>query len=112
ALLAGLHAVLLAILAVNVVTMRRSRGDRVEPETWPTLSVLIPARNEEENLRRLLPTLAAQDYPGFEVIVYDDGSEDGTAAVVEALEDERFRLLRGEGPPAGWVGKVHALYRA
>lgn len=112
ALLAGLHAVLLAILAANVVTLRRSRGDRAEPDAWPRLSVLVPARNEEENLRRLLPTLAAQDYPGFEVIVYDDGSEDGTGAVVEAVSDARFRLLRGEGPPTGWVGKVHALYRA
>ena len=112
ALLVGLHAVLLAVLAANLVTLRRSRSDGAEPETWPRLSVLIPARNEEENLRRLLPTLAAQDYPGFEVIVHDDGSEDGTGAVVGALADERFRLFRGEGPPPGWVGKVHALYRA
>ena len=111
-LLAGLHVIFLAILAVNVVTMRRSRDDWAEPDAWPTLSVLIPARNEEANLRRLLPTLAEQDYPGVEVIVYDDGSEDGTGAVVEEMSDERFRLLRGEGPPPGWVGKVHALYRA
>lgn len=111
-LLPGLHAVLLAILAANIVTLRRSRRDWIEPDAWPALSVLIPARNEEENLFRLLPTLAEQDYPGVEVIVYDDGSEDETGAVVEAMGDERFRLFRGEGPPTGWVGKVHALYRA
>ncbi|MDX1546537.1 MAG: glycosyltransferase family 2 protein [Rhodothermales bacterium] len=109
--LAAVHAVHWLILLGNVVYLRRQRR---RAAAYPALSVLIPARNEEENLRRLLPTLRAQDYPGFEVLVYDDGSEDGTGRVVAeaAAQDARIRGLRGEGPPPGWVGKVHALYRA
>ncbi len=111
-LLAGLHAFFLAVLATNLVTLRRSRRDCVATDALPRLSVLIPARNEEHNLQRLLPTLAAQDYPEVEVIVYDDGSEDGTWDVIESASDERIRGVRGDGPPPGWVGKVHALYQA
>jgi glycosyltransferase involved in cell wall biosynthesis len=74
--------------------------------------MLIPARNEATNLRRLLPTLLNQDYPDFEVLVYDDGSEDATWQVVAESRDPRLRGSQGSGPPPGWVGKVHALYRA
>ena len=110
-LLAALHALFLAIFAANLLHLRRARSERAVPELWPRVSVLIPARNEAENLLRLLPTLARQDYPHFEVLVYDDGSEDGTWSVIERA-DGPVRGLRGEGPPPGWVGKVHALYQA
>src|SRR5690606_28279242 len=73
---------------------------------------LVPARNEEENLARLLPSLLAQDYPAYEVVVVDDASEDGTWAVLEAHADPRLRAVRGEGPPPGWLGKPHALHVA
>ncbi len=107
--LAALHALFLGILAANLLYLRWRRDDRRVPEPLPSVSVLIPARNEADNLRRLLPTLLAQDYPEVEVLVYDDGSEDETGTVVEAAG---LRGLRGEGPPPGWVGKVHALYQA
>ncbi len=112
--LAGLHALLWGVLLANLVFLRRTRRARTAPDAWPAVSVLIPARNEAENLRRLLPSLLAQDYPRFEVVVMDDGSEDDTGAVIAGFgeRDERVRGIRGEGPPPGWVGKVHALYRA
>ncbi len=109
--LALVHAGLLLILAGNYVYLRRRRA-RVVPAAYPPVSILIPARNEEDNLRRLLPSLLQQDYPDFEVIVYDDGSEDGTWQVLRAADDARLKALRGAGPPPGWVGKVHALYQA
>lgn len=114
-LIAGLHALFLVTLAANLLAFWHTRRDGVAPETLPRLSVLIPARNEELNLARLLPTLVAQDYPDAEIIVYDDGSEDGTWDAIERASREtasRIRGLRGEGPPPGWVGKVHALYQA
>jgi hypothetical protein len=107
-----LHAASWATLLANGAYLAASRRARRTPTPWPRVSVLIPARNEAENLRRLLPSLLAQDYPAFEVVVYDDGSEDETSEVVRASADPRVRGLRGEGPPPGWVGKVHALYRA
>lgn len=110
-LIAALHALFLAVFAANLLYLRRARGARVTPERWPRVSVLIPARNEEANLHRLLPTLCTQEYPDFEVLVYDDGSDDGTSAVIEKA-GAPVRGLRGDGPPPGWVGKVHALYQA
>ena len=44
--------------------------------------------------------------------MYDDGSGDGTPAVLRELAEPRLKALRGEGPPEGWVGKVYALYQA
>lgn len=92
----------------NIRFLRRRASPRTEG--LPRLSVIIPARNEEANLRRLLPSLLEQRYPGFEVIVVDDASEDDTAGVVERFAGSTVRLVRSAGPPAGWVGKVHALY--
>ena len=109
--LLSLHALFLSVLAANLFYLRRTRSARVAPATLPSVSVLIPARNEADNLRRLLPTLVEQDYPEFEVIVYDDGSEDATWDVIEHAGGV-VRGLRGDGPPPGWVGKVHALYQA
>ena len=106
-----LHAGLFLTLLANVFYIRRGRR-RVAPEHYPAVSILIPARNEEQNLRRLLPSLLAQDYPDFEVIVYDDGSDDGTWEVLQATSDTRLKAFQGAGPPPGWIGKVHALFQA
>lgn len=110
-LLFAIYGTMTAVLAVNigVLTRRRPTGGH---SFQGHLSILIPARNEAANLRRLLPTLLAQRDVRFEVIVYDDASDDETAAVVTQAGDPRVKLLRGHGPPAGWVGKVHALHQA
>jgi glycosyltransferase involved in cell wall biosynthesis len=99
------------VLVANLLYLARARR-RAAPAFPGRLSVIIPARNEERNLRRLLPTLLRQRDVDFEVLVYDDASDDATAAVAEAIGDPRIRLLKGHGPPAGWVGKVHALFQA
>ncbi|MEM9666818.1 MAG: glycosyltransferase family 2 protein [Bacteroidota bacterium] len=111
--LAGvLYGVLLVTLGANMVYLRRTRR-LPAVEAWPRLSVLVPARNEAENLQRLVPALLGQTYPDFEVVLYDDASEDDTAGVLHAYAgDSRLRVLRGTGPPPGWLGKVHALYQA
>lgn len=110
-LLALVHAGLWGLLAGNLRYLRQHTRRRPLAAP-PALSVLIPARNEAENLQRLLPSLLAQDHPSFEVIVYDDASDDGTGAVLDAMGDARLTTLRGDEPPPGWIGKVHALYRA
>jgi chlorobactene glucosyltransferase len=79
-----------------------------EPREMRRVSLLVPARNEAANLRAHLPLLLASDWPKLEIIVLDDGSEDGTAAIVESFAREnpdRLRLVRGEALPDGWLGK-------
>ncbi len=74
----------------------------------PSLSIIVPARNEEHNLRHLLPSLQAIHYPGpHEIIVVDDNSTDHTADVAAA---HGARVLRLNRLPAGWKGKPHACH--
>lgn len=61
------------------------------------------ARDEQVNLARTLPGLLAQ--PAEQIVVYDDGSRDDTAAVVTGHADPRLRLITGPPPPPGWTGK-------
>jgi hopene-associated glycosyltransferase HpnB len=78
-----------------------------EPASWPSVAVLVPARNEAAVLPGTLPALQAQDYPGdWSVVVVDDRSNDGTTAAVRA---RGARHVPGTDLPAGWVGKVWAL---
>lgn len=78
----------------------------------PLVSVLIPARNEEETIGRLLADLQAVDYHPLEIIVYDDLSTDRTPDIVKQFATGRHpvRLLRGSRLPQGWLGKNRACY--
>ena len=77
----------------------------------PTASILVPARNEAENLRRSLPSLLRQG--ALEVLVLDDLSQDETARVAEALGKDHpgFRLIPGTPLPEGWRGKNWACWQ-
>ncbi len=75
------------------------------PKPVVKISVIIPARNEEENLSRLLPSLQNQDFAPFEIIVVNDQSEDETAAIAEA---NGAKVIPGGPLPAGWLGKPWA----
>ncbi len=76
------------------------------------LSVLVPARNEEKNLRSTLEAVLANQGAEFEVIVLDDHSTDRTVAIVAgfAARDPRVRLEAAPPLPAGWCGKQHACH--
>lgn len=78
----------------------------------PFVSVLIPARNEEHTIGKLLESLGGQRYENLEILVYDDLSTDQTAQVVRryAEKDARIRLLTGKELPEGWLGKNHACH--
>ena len=88
------------------------RGDGLAQEAT-LVSVLIPARNEEQNIGRVLQDLLEHDYRHLEILVYDDLSEDLTAEVVRrfAAKDRRVRLLPGKLLLPGWLGKNHACDR-
>ena len=76
------------------------------------LSVVIPARNEEQNLEKPLHSVLQQDYPALEIVLVDDRSTDGTGEIMEqmAAEHENARVVHVESLPEGWIGKNHAAY--
>jgi hypothetical protein len=74
----------------------------------PQISVLIPARNEEDNIGAAVSAVLASEDVDIELIVMDDGSTDTTRAILEAIADSRLRVAEGGVLPAGWSGKQHA----
>ena len=71
------------------------------------VSVLIPARNEEINIKRCLYSLIDQSYKNLEIIVLDDDSDDQTYDVVKNISKnyESIKLVKGEAKTIGWTGK-------
>jgi chlorobactene glucosyltransferase len=104
-----------AILAHLLVVVRMPRELPAprsrERAQAPLVSVIVPARNELLNIEACVRSLAASTYPAFEVIVVDDGSEDGTGALARAVGAGRARrveVLDGAPLPPGWLGKPWA----
>jgi hypothetical protein len=98
--------------------VERGRADtawRIEPAgptpaSLPRLAVVIPARNEADNIGPCVRAVLASDHPDFTVDVWDDGSVDGTGALALAAGAV---VHAGDGSlPAGWKGKPWALHRA
>ncbi len=79
----------------------------------PLISILIPARNEEENIKRCIISLTKQDYDNIEILVLDDGSTDNTSKIVKELseKDGRIKLYKGETLKEGWGGKSYACHQ-
>jgi hopene-associated glycosyltransferase HpnB len=82
---------------------------------WPRIVAIVPARNEAETIAQTVRSLASQDYPGeFSIIIVDDHSEDGTAALAQKAANESGASQRVKIHPAaqlapGWTGKLWAL---
>jgi len=106
---------LLAIVLVNLRVLPRVEDlGSVRGEGAPSVAVLVPARNEEVHIETCLRSLLAQDYPDFEIWLYDDASIDRTAEIAAKLAatDPRLHVVKGSiEPPEGWLGKAHACFR-
>lgn len=83
------------------------------PSRAPLISVIVPARNEERNLKVTLAALLGQDYPNFEVIAIDDNSSDATPTLLAqaAARDPRLHIVQGEPLAEGWTGKNFAVFQ-
>jgi chlorobactene glucosyltransferase len=110
ALLAGLPCAALSTTLFNLATWSRgSPEDALEG----TVSVLVPARNEEDDIETCVRRIAENSPTPDEILVYDDRSTDRTPEILEELQEEypMLRRLSGAPLPEGWVGKPRACHQ-
>ena len=90
---------------------------KIEDHLYPLVSIIIPARNEENNIERSLSSILSQNYPNFELIVVDDNSTDNTLRVIQEKVNKRNGTITGldrlkvislTEKPEGWTGKTWA----
>jgi glycosyltransferase involved in cell wall biosynthesis len=115
----------------SVADVSRPEWDRnpISPEGNPRVSIIVPARNEEDSIESALNTLLALDYDNYEVIAVNDRSTDRTGEILDAMEKSphfsqnrrevghpdfasRLRVVHHRELPAGWLGKTHAMWTA
>lgn len=84
------------------------------PEKYPRISILVPARDEAKRIEKAVRSYCSQDYPNYEVLVVNDRSTDETGDILARLSKEypHLKIIEGTEPPAGWLGKPHALHLA
>lgn len=103
-----LAAVISAVFSYLSLTNKRPSGGLAN---LPTVSVLVPARNEDHVLQEALNNLLKLDYPKLEIIVLDDCSQDKTSEIVASYAHDGVRFIQGLQPESDWTGKTHALNR-
>src|SRR4051812_27154540 len=117
--------ILLAVIwggrALEALFRMPSIPDIAQPE-WgerladpPMVSVIVPARNEEEAIERCLRSLVAQTHPHLEIIAINDRSTDATGEIMDrvtAESDGRLRVIHIQLLPERWLGKTHAMWTA
>ena len=82
----------------------------VPPAAWPSVAVVVPARNEADVIGTAVRSICGQDYPGtVEIVVVDDASTDGTGEAVPRAAG--LRVVPGGERPPGWTGKLWAISR-
>ena len=115
----------------SVADVSRPEWDRnpVSPAGNPRVSIIVPARNEDETVEQALNTLLVLDYDNYEVIAVNDRSTDRTGEIMEKFAEKphflqrtaemgqpgpqpRFRVVHHRELPAGWLGKTHAMWTA
>jgi chlorobactene glucosyltransferase len=114
-----LTVILLFILLnflINNILFKNTAKYRLPPSIIkenPLISVLIPARNEEENIKKCIVSLTKQDYKNIEILVLDDNSTDDTANIVKKLSKKysNVKFYKGEHLRKGWLGKSFACHQ-
>jgi cellulose synthase/poly-beta-1,6-N-acetylglucosamine synthase-like glycosyltransferase len=110
----ALFALSMLLSYERLTRLQRRKSNRI-PETPPRVSVLIPAKDEGEPVRKCLDAALALDYPNFDIIAIDDRSRDNTAAIFDeyaAMHPDKVTALHITELPAGWLGKCNALASA
>ena len=112
ALLLLLQLIQVLILLQGYRRTRQLPTETPHRETWPRVSILIPARDEEAEIEQALRSVLALDYPDREIVVINDRSTDDTGPILARLSSEHpeLKVVTVETLPAGWIGKNHALH--
>ena len=102
-----------SITIFNTIYLRSTRKTALR-KNGSLVSVILPARNEENNIGPCLDCLLKQSYLNLEIIVVDDNSEDRTYAIASqyALDYQQVTLVKGKPMPRGWNGKQFACHQA
>ncbi len=108
---------ILIVLFINIIANRVVVKEPIESmrrDALPSVSVLIPTRNEAKNIGACLRGALTQDHPKYEVIVVDDSSTDATVQIAQnvAANTQRLRVFRGRPVAPHWFGKTYAQYQA
>jgi chlorobactene glucosyltransferase len=100
------QALILLVILSNVRLLHQARRYS-PPPAFPKVTILVPARNEENNIAGCIRSLLVQDYPAFEILVLDDQSSDDTRIILEQIASlhPSLRVLVGKTPPDGLLGK-------
>jgi glycosyltransferase involved in cell wall biosynthesis len=91
--------------------------DRRPPANAPKVSIIIPARDEQDAIESALRSVVQLDWPNYEVIAVDDRSADRTPQIMEQVAREhdserRLKIVHVDELPDGWLGKPHAMWTA
>jgi chlorobactene glucosyltransferase len=99
-------AFFLLLALCNIIEMRWNTK-KPDLTNGPLVSVLIPARNEEDNIERCILSLQNQTYQNYEILVIDDNSTDSTYSILERLSEQysNLRIFHGQPLKKGWFGK-------
>ena len=99
----------------KIADIARPEWDHNPPGN-PRVSIIVPARNEADDIAATLTQLLALDYDNYEVIAVDDRSNDRTGEIMEQIAATappgRLKVIRVSNLPAGWMGKPHAMWAA
>jgi hypothetical protein len=105
----------LALHSSEVADLNQPEWNPAPDAALPSLTIVVPARNEEAEIEPALRSLLQLNYPHFEVVAVNDRSTDQTGAIMDRLAAEpasqgRLRVIHVRELPAGWLGKVHAMW--
>lgn len=86
---------------------------KIKLSSTPKVSILIPARNEEQNITHCLEHIINQDYQNIEIIILNDESNDRTAELVQKMQNQysSIKMINGQTLPDDWTGKNWACYQ-
>jgi chlorobactene glucosyltransferase len=81
--------------------------------SFPMISIILPARNEEKHIEKCLDSLVKQEYDNYEIVVINDSSSDNTDQIIKrySIAHRKITYVNAQPKPEGWTGKNWACYQ-